>query len=62
MNSKFGKDNITFETRFEYSYDIGIITKTIEDLIRSSFPSIQFESNFNTGTLYFFQEYKEEKQ
>ncbi len=57
MNSKFGKDNITFETRFEYSYDIGIITKTIEDLIRSSFPSIQFESNFNTGTLYFFQEY-----
>lgn len=57
MNSKFGKDNITYETKFEYSYDVSILTKVIEDQIRSSFPSIQFESNYRKKTLYFYQEY-----
>lgn len=57
MNSKFGKDNFSYETRFEYLYDVGILTKAIEDQIRSSFPSIQFESNYREKTLYFYQEY-----
>lgn len=57
MNSKFGKDNFSYETRFEYLYDVDILTKAIEDQIRSSFPSIQFESNDKEKTLYFFQEY-----
>ena len=33
--------------------------KAVEDKLRESFPSIQFQSNAKDGTLYFFQEYSD---
>lgn len=33
--------------------------KDLEDKLRESFPSIQFQSNAKDGTLYFFQEYSD---